>query len=94
LRGRTSGEQRRVTLEIVATERAESPVAGLAAGDFRVFDNGKEVSGVQGVAADMPEVLLLLHAINTSHESFARAKDQVVMRVSRPGVGVRTRTGF
>jgi hypothetical protein len=94
LRGRTPGEQRRVTLDVVVTDPAGSPVAGLTAGDFRVFDNGKEVSGVQGVATDAPEVLLLLDAINTSYESFARANHAVAVRVSRPEVGVWTWAGF
>lgn len=70
-----------MTLDVVVTDKVGVPVSGLKPGDFKVFDSRKENAEVrvQAASAEDPpaQVMLLLDAINTSHQSFGRAKEQV-----------------
>jgi VWFA-related protein len=69
-------------LNVVVTDKADRPVAGLQSGDFTVVDNKQErsVIGVRQVAGETPdadpplEAVLLVDEINSSFETMARER--------------------
>ncbi len=69
-------------LDVMVTDKAERPVAGLKAEDFKVVDNKQQrnVIGVREVAgetgdADPPvEAILLVDQINVTSETMARER--------------------
>jgi len=74
-----------ITIDVVVTNRSGNPFPGLSAGDFRLFDNKKEVKieRFRALSNELDgndhaaQIMLVIDAINTSHESLARIYSQV-----------------
>jgi VWFA-related protein len=72
-------------LDVVVTDKADRPVAGLKAEDFKVLDNKQQrnVIGVREVAGETPnaeppvEAVLLVDEINSSFEVMARERKEL-----------------
>jgi VWFA-related protein len=78
-----ANSSRRITLDVVVTEKSGKPVGGLTQSDFTLFDNKQQqkivsFQAVEGPTADPPpEVILLIDEVNTSFQNVAHIRDQV-----------------
>jgi VWFA-related protein len=80
-----SGVDRRITLDVVVTDKSGNPVPGLQQQDFTVFDNKRpqpitSLSAVaQGSKADAPplQVVFVIDELNTSFRGMANAQQQL-----------------
>ncbi len=86
------GADRRITLDVVVTDKSGKPVPGLQQQDFTLLDNKqpqkilsfRAVEG--GAAADSPvEVVLLLDEVNTSFSKMAYTREQIEKYLQRDG---------
>ena len=85
----TGSEGLRVTLDVNVAGRGDAAIAALRTEDFEVFDNNvplrldtlQQVSGAQATA----QILLVVDAINTSHENLARTEDAIRSFLWRDG---------
>jgi VWFA-related protein len=86
-------ENRRITLDVVVTDKSNKPVAGLQQQDFTLLDNKQPASilsfaAVAGGAAtaDPPiEVIVVVDAVNTAFSNVAYEREQVVKFLQRNG---------
>jgi len=82
----------RVGLTVTVTDRQGRPVRGLARGDFRLLDDGREMPiedfGVEGARRDRPlSVAVLLDLSQSMRAQVARVREaaQALLRQLRPG---------
>ncbi len=88
-----SGANRRITLDVVVTDKSGKPVPGLEQSDFKLLDNKQpnkivsfEAIGGGAAAADPPvEVTLLVDEVNTSFRGVASARQQIEKFLRRDG---------
>jgi VWFA-related protein len=87
-----SGDKdRRVTLDIVVTDKSGKPVAGLQQQDFTVLGDKVPLKilsfhPVETATPDAPvEVILLVDAVNTSFEAVATARQEIVKFLRQNG---------
>lgn len=74
-----------ITLDVVVTDKAGKPVAGLEKRDFTLLDDGRqnkdftvqEVDGAAHKDAQPAEAIIVLDAVNEKHESVEYARQQV-----------------
>jgi len=86
-------EGKPTVLDVVVKDKADRPIAGLQAGDFKVFDNKAErrVIGLREVAGETPnadppvEVILLVDEINTLPEVMARERKDIEAYLRQSG---------
>jgi VWFA-related protein len=75
------GPNREVTLDVVVTDKAGKPVAGLQEQDFTVLDDklAQKIDSFRAVEATSAplKVILLMDAVNTSFQAVARERQEV-----------------
>ena len=89
-------------LDVVVTDKADRPVTGLQAGDFKVLDNKNQRSiiGLRLVAgetaeADPPvEAILLVDEVNTQFETLARERKDIEDYLRQSGGHLPIPTSF
>jgi VWFA-related protein len=80
-------------LDVVVTDKADRPITGLQAGDFKVIDNKTQQSviGLREVAGETPnadppvEAILLVDEINTLPEVMARERKDIEAYLRQSG---------
>src|ERR1019366_1820934 len=77
-----SDASRRITLDVVVTDKKDQPVAGLQEQNFTVVDNKQpqkllSFQAVQGTADPPAEIILLIDGVNSSLQSVAIEREQV-----------------
>jgi VWFA-related protein len=92
-----------MTLDVVVTDKADRPVAGLAMGDFKVLldnKNQRDVVGVKMVSgeedkADPPvEAILLVDMINVPFETLSNERKDIVKYLELRGTRLPVPTRF
>jgi VWFA-related protein len=83
---------RRITLDVVVTDKSGKPVSGLQQADFTLLDNKQPTRIVSfrgvdgGAAADRPvEAILLFDEINTAYSRMIFAREQIRKYVQKLG---------
>lgn len=75
------GANREVTLDVVVTDKAGKPVAGLQEQDFTVLDDklAQKIDSFRAVEATSAplRVILLMDAVNTSFQTVARERQEI-----------------
>jgi VWFA-related protein len=78
-----AGANRRITLDVVVTDKSGKPVSGLQQEDFALLDNKQPLTiasfqAVDGAAADQPaEVILVVDDLNTPYVRQVYAREQI-----------------
>src|SRR5271156_1150340 len=77
-----SGVNRRITLDVVVSEKSEKPVTGLQQDDFTIVDNKQpqKILSFQAVesATDPPaEVILVVDRVNTDFQNAANEREEI-----------------
>ena len=86
-------QNRRITLDVVVTDKSGKPIPGLQQRDFTLLDNKQPAKilsfdAVQGgaAAADPPvEVMLLLDEVNTAFRGVSSARQEIEKFLRRNG---------
>ncbi len=84
---------RRVTLDVVVTDKAGHPVPGLQQSDFTLLDDKQpqtitsfRAAEETGAAADPPlQVILLVDAVNTSYQGVVYQRNELIKLLQRDG---------
>lgn len=92
-----------LTLDVAVTDKADRPVAGLTAADFKVFLDGKDqreiesvkmVSGEEGNTDPPVEAILLVDMINVPFETLSNERKDIEKYLQRMGTRLPVPTRF
>lgn len=95
-------KSRAITLDVVVADKSGKPVTGLQPQDFTIRDNNQPVNivsfhavdGVPAKAPDQVEVFLVVDGINSSFDSIANIRQQLVKYLRQNGGHLGLPTSF